>query len=404
MEDITIIHRNLSRFKSLADKILVNWDDYEFFLDFIGANFRFYLKILPLFEGYVKSKLIDNKDTTICLCNKIPQAISNYLKGRVVSAYKDMTDAFSCVKDILAKKSADRHAFNGEFGFRGAIIKPDEPAPTRKRMFHMPFEMRHLVQDYRYSIHGLPSIYLGRSIYDCYVELGSPSLDNFWVSLFNFSQNPENVFGSKQHINLIDLSLSYKKHEMDITLNHFKNKEESLTYALDQLANDILLWPLIMVCSIPCKYPEAKFKQEYIIPQTLYQLCSDYNEYVGIRYLSTKTRCISDNIYPHAMENFALPAHDVRKAGYCPKLASQLVLTMPITFNKSQDIEIYTEDSYSSFGFPILSNMHESLQRDKTILYLDKMTIYFDRLIHSFMEEKKADLLTPLYGWKENED
>ena len=99
------------------------------------------------------------------------------------------------------------------------------------------------------------------------------------------------------------------------------------------------------------------------------------------------------------MNNYALPAHDVRRSGFCPKLASQLMLTMPIHPNQCNHLEIKTENNFSSLGFPILSNMHDSLKKDSIIVTLDKMTIYFDKLMHSFMEGD-VDLITPLYGWK----
>ena len=321
----------------------------------------------------------------------------------MIIAYEDMKDAFSCINDILKRKSSNRYAMHAEYGFKAKIINSKESAPTREDMFHIPFEMRHLVQDNRYSIHGIPSIYLGRSIYDCYVELGSPSLDNFWVSLFTFSQDTKNIL-SAEHIYLIDLTLSYRSHDIKILFEHTKKDEEGYTTALDCLVDDILLWPLIFACSILCKNPKAAFQQEYIIPQILYQLCSEYNKFVGIKYSSTKTKYVDKNIFPRAMDNYALPAHDVRRSGYCPKLVSQLMLTKPITVNQSKDIEINTKNSYSSLGFPILSNMHESLKKDEIILLLDKMTIYFDRLICSFMEKKNTELITPLYGWKENGD
>lgn len=401
MEDINIVNRNLARFKLLEDKILNNWDDYEFFLDYLFENYKNYFKIITSFEGYIQKKLIENKDITICLFEKLTQTIADYLKGRVTSAYQDMGDAFSCISDVLKRKSSNRIALPAEFGFKASIIKNDEPVPSRERMFHIPFELRHLVQNHRYSIHGIPSVYLGKSIYDCYIELGSPPLEDFWVSLFIFSQNTKNVLSS-EHINLIDLTLS--NHDIGTLIYYVKKDQKSLTAAQDHLVDDILLWPLILACSIPCKYPKAAFKQEYIIPQIIYQLCSDYNEYVGIKYYSTKAKNVNKNIYRNTMTNYALPAYDVRKSGYCPKLASQLMLTAPIAASHITDIKIETDNNISTHGFPILSNMHESLKKDETILFLDKMTIYFDNLMNTFMNEKNMELIKPLYGWLEESD
>lgn len=56
--------------------------------------------------------------------------------------------------------------------------------PQRGDIFHVPFEKRRLVGNQRYSIAGLPCLYLGSSIWICWEELGRPPLDSVWVSRF----------------------------------------------------------------------------------------------------------------------------------------------------------------------------------------------------------------------------
>ena len=60
---------------------------------------------------------------------------------------------------------------------------------SRKDMFHVPFEKRRLVQNQRYSIAGLPCLYLGSSIWICWEELGRPSLDSLSISRFQVVEN-----------------------------------------------------------------------------------------------------------------------------------------------------------------------------------------------------------------------
>jgi len=226
------------------------------------------------------------------------------------------------------------------------------------------------------------------------LELGKPPLENLWVSLFCFSQDKEDPLSPK-HINLIDLTIFDDIHNLNVLTYHSFKKEKEYQDALDSLVDDILLWPLVMACTIACRYPDGKFKQEYIIPQMLYQLCSDYNEYVGIKYLSTKSPC-NAGTPKHVMVNYALPAQDVKRDGYCPKLKAQLIMTEPITIKEGLDIN--TSQSFTTNGLPILS-YHKDLKEDETILALDKMTVYFDRLMQSFRKEKKHKLLCPLDNW-----
>ena len=398
MEDITISNRNLARLETFAKQIQYNWIEYDFFLEYLHDIFKKYIDMISTLEGQVKLNLLKNKEITFCLYEKINQAIGDCFKGNTLSAYHSMQEAISCLSDILLRKSQKRHATGSEFGFKAIVIGENGLTPTREYIFHIPFEKRYLVKSNRYSIPGVPSIYLGRSIYGCYMELGKPPLENFWVSLFTFSQDVNDI-PDGGHLKLMDLTISYSSHKTWLLIHHAKADEKHFAIALDQLVDDILLLPLIMSCSIACKYPKEPFQQEYIIPQIVYQLCKDRNEFVGTKYSSTKLQNINPNIYPHVMDNFALPAHDIRKAGYCPKLSSQLVLTEPITISHSFDKEIRTDKSFSSHGLPILSNIHESLHNDKVIIELDKMTIYFDDLLNSFVKDKNTELLRPLYGW-----
>lgn len=51
-----------------------------------------------------------------------------------------------------------------------------------KEMFHIPFEKRTEVVNYRYSITGYPYLYIGNTILSCWEEMHTPALDDFVVS------------------------------------------------------------------------------------------------------------------------------------------------------------------------------------------------------------------------------
>ena len=161
-----------------------------------------------------------------------------------------------------------------------------------------------------------------------------------------------------------------------------KNDEEQYLEALDELVDDILLWPLIMACSIVCRFPDAPFKQEYIIPQMLYELCSSVTGFHGVRYYSTKLDVNNRKQLESAMINYALPAQDVKVSGYCPYLSNLIQLTKPITAENCGNIKIESKyKGYTSFGLPIISEKCGHLKNDNIVLALDKMTVYFDNLI-----------------------
>lgn len=390
-------------YEKLVSKTNYQWDKYDMVLDYLKDTLEDYNKSIQLLEGYVKCRVLENKDIVLCLSPKIIETVAYYLEGRVYFAHNSMKEVFESVKEILVRKSASRYSTNLEFGFKVRVSKQGEPFPvTRAEMFHIPFEKRHLVQDNRYSIHGLPSIYLGRSIYDCYCELGKPPIENMWVSLFCFSQNRNNLLDS-QHIRLVDLTY-LNAHRIDLELKLAQNDKEKYILLLNKLVDDILLWPLIMSCSIACRYSNASFKQEYIIPQILYQLCSEKNEFTGVKYYSTKLTNGDKGKLQDVMINYALPAQDVKRSGLCPSLARQLILTEPVNISNCRDIEVVSEYGNTKNGFPVIKEDHRNDKADKLIVEMNQMTMYFENLMTSFVKDKKIELLGPVNGWNDKED
>lgn len=206
---------------------------------------------------------------------------------------------------------------------------------------------------------------------------------------------------SPQHLRLADLTFADKSHDISLILNSVKNDDVEYMHTLERLVDDILLWPLIMACSIVCKHPEASFKQEYIIPQMIYQFYNHTNGFSGIRYYSTKLGGIDRGKIRNAMINFALPAQDVKRSGFCPRLAGHLALTEPINIRKCDYVQIDAKYGWTPNGIPIVSRLNSDLQQNETVVALDKTSSYFDHLVTKFIKQHDLNLLQPLYGWKE---
>lgn len=133
---------------------------------------------------------------------------------------------------------------------------------SKEEMFHIPFDKRHLITNGRYSINGIPSLYLCESTYICWEELENPNFDTCNVSMFINDQ-------TISVINLTPIMDTFDKEK-------------------------ILKYPLAYVCSLGTNHPEYPFKEEYVIPQMLMQCLFIHNKtnpvtsYVGIRYISNK--------------------------------------------------------------------------------------------------------------------
>jgi hypothetical protein len=187
---------------------------------------------------------------------------------------------------------------------------------SREDLFHIPFEKRHLVSTQRYSIPGLPCLYLGGSLYTCWAEMGRPPFHElhaaaFWlqegksVKILNFSDRPARL-------------LLYVNPEGGIP-------NEPQIRAL--IVNHIVLWPLMAMCSIVVKHRDAPYKPEYIFPQTVLQWVTKEHEFDGICYFSTHVEAVTNHPLPPC--NLVFPARVIKPKGRCDRLRSLFKMAAP---------------------------------------------------------------------------
>ena len=107
---------------------------------------------------------------------------------------------------------------------------------TQKEMFHIPYDKRCLVGNQRFSLSGLPCLYLGGSSYICWEELGRK----------DFSTSNYCGYSLRDYVNLFDLLLP-----VEITSPH-------------QIRRIVLT----LACSLAASRDDL-FKPEYILPQCI---------------------------------------------------------------------------------------------------------------------------------------
>jgi hypothetical protein len=401
IDDLAIINYNSVIFEQLFSNIPSSWDNYDSFQAFISQSFKQYLKQVPLFKGHLGDKLRQIEDTPKIICEGIEKAISCYLRGFHSDAYLQLESLLPYIKGSLANLSSEKSYTGLASGFRGRVINDQSTPPTKEDMFHIPFEKRHLVKEHRFSVQGIPAVYLGSSIYDCYVELGRPQIESLWFSYFCFSQNREGYY-DPNNLKIMDLTApSAGSFRISSLLFNIQSKVKEFERIIEEAYHQIILWPLIKACTIKRKYPNAPFQQEYIIPTLLFQLCSKSTNILGIKYDSSHSSSVSDRINGYAMQNIAIPAHNISDKGYCNILESRLILTNPISAQMLGDIvENHRLKGRTTNGLPILSDLDPALKADPTIITFDRMTMYIDSLIHAMIHGGETSLISPLYGWE----
>lgn len=312
------------------------------FQEYISDLLAEYLVLLKSINGSdnISKIVITNINKANDLCDSINKAVKEYLNGHPYDAYKTVKQELDAAKPLLEQlwvpKVADirtNRIYRMRLGCDVDISRED--------IFHVPYEMRHKVATQRYSIPGLPCLYMGGSLYTCWREMGSPSFEDIHVSAFAVNCDPGLKF--------LDFAKTPK------WIAKWLSKHQG-TFTNDQaifLSAQIILWPLIASCSIKTLQSMASFKPEYIISQILLQwITKSITDFDGIRYFSTHIEDTSvDN--PHWICNYILPVKQISPKGYCTKLKQEFRLTKPHLWRVLRAVNLNSRDSGMRDDFEI---------------------------------------------------
>jgi hypothetical protein len=217
---------------------------------------------------------------------------------------------------------------------------------TKDEMFHIPYDKRSLVGNQRFSLSGLPCLYLGGSSYICWEELGRK----------DFSTSNYCGYSLKDEINMFDMLLPTQ-----ITNPH-------------QVRRIVL----ILACSLAANR-EQLFKPEYILSQCILHVLinrSFYNHSLFcVRFYSTHLLNGDADYF-----EFDYPNEDV--------LSRYINYVFPAASSKDEG---YSEELKKIFHqTETISLMHETLLRPGRIMSACSGDIYLDSqfgLVDAILDE-----------------
>lgn len=251
-------------------------------------------KLLSSYLEYLNSTENNSiSDEVVNINNSIKKCYDCYLNARIDEAIATMKGLIECHKNDLLHYDILNEGEHTDW-YRARHLK-DCRYYTHEEMFHIPFEKRRKVENQRYSINGYPCLYLGRTIYACWIEMGEPALTDFAISRFKATET----------IKLLDLRL-HKESEFEENETMFEQYLKTL--------------PLIIACSIKVKEQNSPFKPEYIIPQLIMLAISQKNNgFQGVAYTSVQ---LNDRAkWPdYVYENIAIPVRSSADKGHCKKI------------------------------------------------------------------------------------
>jgi hypothetical protein len=208
-----------------------------------------------------------------------------------------------------------------------------DSGPGVSGIFHVPFELRHLVSRQRYSFPGIPCLYVSQSVYCCWHEMGQPPLGSMWISRLRLRASSK--------LKLFDMG--WRPHWVAGMLNVTRSPD-----AVEFATSYIAMWPLIAACAYRNPGRDgSEFVAEYIIPQLLTEwLVSDSgDEFGGIRYASSR---IHDEDIGLAGMSIAMPAKTFPHRGPCKVLGALWESTIPVRWDTI--LSCHDGQSSSRFG------------------------------------------------------
>ena len=217
---------------------------------------------------------------------KICKAIRNYYNGNIGTCHNIIKNLVGRVIDntMAVDTINNSDAFPGvrgtEVQFFRARINPVGLTFEAKDMLHLPFKMRGKTGNYRFSIPGVPSIYLGNTSYSCWLELGRPSEHDFMVS-------PVLVDNSIRVFNLAVMTRDM--HRLD-------------SFEIERVHCWLILIMLMMATSYTIRENNRVFYSEYIVSQSIMLACKKYG-LDGVAYYSKR---VDDEIFAFPAVNVAL--------------------------------------------------------------------------------------------------
>lgn len=262
------------------------------------------------------------------ICNHLIEAVNAYLSGNYGDAYVQIDALFeNGNRHLLQKLISGQNLSRKQYLYR---VRPSNNyLHELGDLFHIPFNLRHLVSGQRYSIPGVPSLYLGASLYVCWQEMSYPDLNSLYIS--NFALRNETSEGSRTK--LLNLAFS---------LNNLTSGLESDDDNINEvIAARIILYPLVIASSYTRANENSSFNEEYIIPSLLLQWVNRNKEIAGISYFSTKRNLES---YDEKLVNYVFPTkvedNTPASQGFCSALVQMFQFTPPIAwqFLDAQDL------------------------------------------------------------------
>ena len=266
--------------------------DKELYAPFVvEKDIDYYSDLQKRYKLLIKRAIeCEADDESVDILNKytkgVLSSIRKYYKGDIVHAQKKINKLIkNCIDTPLAISNAFRiNAFSisksNDLPFFRARTSTKFQNFAPKEMLALPKSLRGKTGSYRFSVPGVPCLYLSNTSYGCWLETGKPAEHEFNVS-------PVLVDARLKFLNLAVIMRDFSQ------LNEFDK---------DRIHCWLKLITLMIATSYVIKEENRTFKSEYIVSQLIMLSCKKLG-LDGVAYYSKR---VSDEVFARCAINLAL--------------------------------------------------------------------------------------------------
>lgn len=284
------------------------------YFDAVKDSFDNFLRTLEEFSGEIEASIKPNMAIIAKQCESILGTIELFLKGFPGQAYTKLKE---CLDELNALDLLEiqQNLTSTEKGNLYRVRIDQSTQIDKNGIFHIPFNLREKVGTQRYSIPGLPCLYLADSLFVCWQEMDRPEFNSMHASRFDLSDS---------EFKFLNLNINTN----EIRKRCFTKTKEKF---VPHLTKYISYWPLLAACSFIVRKPTELFKPEYIIPQLVLQWIVDAKGVDGIKYKSNRIKAGTNNI--GSFTNVVIPVKMLESTGFCRALSKKIKFTNPISWS-----------------------------------------------------------------------
>lgn len=303
------------------------------FCEFVSKELEEYIKCIKELsingqrtlseDFYIKlSKLIPLIEDTASAVNT---SLAEYDKTNYATSYSIIFNIMDRIYKSIEFVNIKHHYSHNSF-FRVREVEYERSDFSRFDIFHTPFDKRAYVPTSRFSLPGMPSLYLSSAPELCWFESNLPN--NFYIAEFEFANHY-----TRHNFKLLDFTHRPLHLSIDTNLAILNQKKEELSIREKILIEFLTMYPLRLASSIAVETKGTPFIHEYVVPQMILAWVNKTNLFHGIKFTSaTYTKEAHDyNAY-----NIVLPIKELGLDGRCNTTAKYFKISKPEYYNINQ--------------------------------------------------------------------